>query len=162
MFNTRDEIILSRLKKDFKILTEGLKNVKTPFVASFDAVSDYMSQLKNVVKKIKKGIIAKDDFCYYTIQPEEIPEMFVLDVGEEPVSISQKCFNFFVKHCYMLEKGIEGLELNQIDFDKVLDVLERLEYEINEIKQGHTAKDLFVSYGSDADFSEMFAKKQKR
>lgn len=163
MLNTRDKNILKSLKTDFKILTEGLKGAKNPFMVSFDAVSGYVEQLKGVIKKIQKGVIAKDDFCYYTMQFEEIPEVFALESEEKPVeSMSQKSFNLFVRDCSMLEQGIEGLELNQIDFDKILDMMDRLEVEIKEIKQGISPKDNFMAYGPGVDMSGMFAKKQKR
>lgn len=51
MLNTRDKNILKRLKTDFKILTEGLNGAKMPSVVSFDAVSGYMSQLKDLTLK---------------------------------------------------------------------------------------------------------------
>lgn len=76
-----------------------------------------------------------------------------------PANHDERTVEFLKRDFAILLKGIEGKSLNEINLDAVIEILERLKYEVENVKAGFVARDNFISYTMNPeDMSSVFAK----
>ena len=70
-----DEKAVEFLRNDFSILLKGTEGKKLDEI-NLDAVIELLEILKSEVERVKDGIRARDNFISYTIDPDNISNVF--------------------------------------------------------------------------------------
>ena len=75
-----DERTVEFLKRDFAILLQGIEG-KSLSEINLDAVIELLDMLKNEVENVKDGIVARDNFISYTMNPDDMSSIFAKTSG---------------------------------------------------------------------------------
>jgi len=70
-----DERTVEFLKRDFAILLQGIEG-KSLSEINLDAVIELLDMLKNEVVNVRDGIVARDNFISYTMNPDDVSSVF--------------------------------------------------------------------------------------
>ena len=70
-----DERTVEFLKKDFAILLKGIEG-KSLSEINLDAVIELLEMLKHEVENVRDGIVARDNFISYAMNPEDMSSVF--------------------------------------------------------------------------------------
>lgn len=77
-----DERTVEFLKRDFAILLQGIEG-KSLSEINLDAVIELLDMLKNEVAKVRDGIVARDNFISYTMNPDDVSSVFAKTSGRK-------------------------------------------------------------------------------
>ncbi len=73
-----DERTVEFLQKDFGILLKGIEGKRLDEI-NLDAVIELLETLKGEVANVRDGIIARDNFISYTMNPDDMSSVFAKD-----------------------------------------------------------------------------------